>query len=394
VRTDTQPAAAEPIPRAARSLAPDLARGAMLLLIVLANVGLYRWGVDLDAYGVPLDASAGDRIALALERLLVAERARPMFAILFGFGLATMVSRLTRRGVDAAGVRAILRRRNWALVGLGVLHAGLLFFGDILAAYGATGLVAVLLVQRSDRVVRRWTGATLVYVVLGFSVVMSLAVSGTLDLGLGATDAPLAESYLGGVVLGAGIGLGHAAMAVVLAAYLPLVLVGVLIQRAGWLERPEAHLPALRRGFALGMVVNLASSTPVALLALGVWQPGGLGTFVASYLTLVGGLVAGFGYVCGFALLAHRWAARDRRAVPGALASLGERSLTGYLGQSLVLAPLLAPWGLALGDGLRLLPAYGLAAATWLLTLVVLARVRGRGPFETVLRRLTYGPPR
>lgn len=228
-------------PRAARSLAPDLARGAMLLFIVLVNVGLYRWGVDLHAYGLPVGASSGDRIALALERLLVAERARPMFAILFGFGLATMASRLARRGVDAGGVRRILRRRNWALIGLGVLHAGLLFFGDILAASGATGLVAVLLVQRDDRVVRRWTGATLVYVVLGFSVVMSLAVSGTLDLGLEATDAPLAASYLGGVVLGAGIGLGHAAMAVVLAAYLPLVLVGVLLRRAGGVGRREAR---------------------------------------------------------------------------------------------------------------------------------------------------------
>jgi uncharacterized protein len=217
----------------------------------------------------------------------------------------------------------------------------------------AGGLVAVLLVHRRDRVVRRWTGSTLVYVVLGF-VVMSLAVSGTLDLGLEATDAPLAASYLGGVVLGALIGLGQAAMAVVLAAYLPLVLVGVLLQRAGWLERPAAHLPALRRAFALGMVVNLASSMPVTLLALGVWRPGALGTFVASYLTLVGDLVA----VCGFALLAHRWAARGRRALPGALASLGERSLTGYLGQSLVLAP---PAG-ALGARVR----RGVAAAAGL----------------------------
>ena len=41
---DQPSAAAAAIPRSERSLAPDIARGAMLLFIALANVGMHLWG--------------------------------------------------------------------------------------------------------------------------------------------------------------------------------------------------------------------------------------------------------------------------------------------------------------------------------------------------------------
>jgi uncharacterized protein len=142
------------------------------------------------------------------------------------------------------------------------------------------------------------------------------------------------------------------------------------------------------------MTVNVLSSTPVALLALGVWHPDTLLHAGALYLTIAGGMVGGLAYVCGFALLAHRWAARGRRGLPGALAALGERSLTGYLAQSILMAPLLAAWGLAFGEGLGYAAAFGVALAAWAVTLlgaVLLDRAGRRGPFEALLRRLTYG---
>ena len=82
--------------------------------------------------------------------------------------------------------------------------------------------------------------------------------------------------------------------------------------------------------------------------------------------------------------------------LPGALAAVGERSLTCYLLQSVMLAPLLAPWGLALGDGLGTAAAYGIALSVWLVTVLVavaLGSTGRRGPLEVLLRRLTYGRP-
>ncbi len=143
------------------------------------------------------------------------------------------------------------------------------------------------------------------------------------------------------------------------------------------------------------MVVNLVSALPVSLVGLGVWEPPTV-LFVSSlYLTLVGGMYAGLGYICGFALLAHRWRAKGRRGLPGALAAVGERSLTSYLLQSVIMAPLLSAWGLGVGAHVGYLGAYGVAFGTWAVTViaaVLMDRAGRRGPFEVALRRLTYGP--
>ena len=78
-----------------------------------------------------------------------------------------------------------------------------------------------------------------------------------------------------------------------------------------------------------------------------------------------------------------------------ALAALGQRSLSGYLFQSVAWLLLFSPFTLALGrsDGSGLVSA-GLAAVVWLASLVM-AHALGRwslpGPAEALLRRLTYG---
>src|SRR5688500_2620658 len=51
---------AAPIARSERSLAPDIARGAMLLFIALANVPLYLWNRPLDTYGHIADGTVID----------------------------------------------------------------------------------------------------------------------------------------------------------------------------------------------------------------------------------------------------------------------------------------------------------------------------------------------
>lgn len=392
---DVPPGRAAPIARTDRSLAPDIARGAMLLFIALANVPLYLWDRPLDAYGHIADGTVVDRALHVAEQLLVADRSRPMFAILYGFGIAVMADNLARRGVAPAGARRVLARRSLALVGLGLLHALLLFFGDILSAYGATGLVALAVVHRSDRTLRRWLWVTGTYVLLVQTPVLALLVSGVIPFPAPPPGEPLyGDTYREHLVMGVTSAGFQTGMAALLLTFVPLVVVGMLLHRLGWLSRPGEHLPRLRRTVAVAMTVNGLSATPVALIALGAWHPDALGRAAAVYLTVAGGMVGGLGYVCGFALLAHRWAARGRRGLPGALAALGERSLSGYLAQSFLMAPLLAAWGLGLGDGLGYAGAFAVAATAWALTLlgaVALDRAGRRGPFDALLRRVTYG---
>jgi uncharacterized membrane protein YeiB len=137
------------IPQAERSLAPDLARGLTLWFIALANVGSYLYGRPVAGVGwCPVDGDRGDHALDLLVALFVHERSFPLFAILLGYGLATITHRLTTSGVPVGTLRWVLIRRGLGLITLGAIHAALLFHGDVLGLYGLTSLFALPLLRR------------------------------------------------------------------------------------------------------------------------------------------------------------------------------------------------------------------------------------------------------
>ena len=130
----------------------------------------------------------------------------------------------------------------------------------------------------------------------------------------------------------------------------------------------------------------------MALMSATVWsEPSLPAQLVAGMLHAVTGLAGGIGY----AALAGLVALHSRRGpVVTALAACGQRSLTCYLLQSVVFVAVLASYGGGLGDELGIAQTAVLATATWAVIVVVaeVMRRRGyRGPFEVLLRRLTYG---
>ena len=89
-------ASARPGPTALRerALGPDLARGAMLLSIALANSHYFLPGATVRG-GFPQDTGAVDRVVTWTLATFVDGRAFPMFGLLFGYGVAHIVSRQT-----------------------------------------------------------------------------------------------------------------------------------------------------------------------------------------------------------------------------------------------------------------------------------------------------------
>ncbi len=374
-----------PVPQSQRSWAPDLARGAVLLGIALANVGLYLHGTEMGAGGRPDDGSPLDRALDFVVTLLVNERSRPMFALLFGFGLVTMARRLEDTGTEPRRRRAVLLRRQLLLVAFGGVHAGLLFEGDILGIYGATGLLVLLLMNRRPRVLMAWGTASLVLLAVFFALASPGADLSSEPSGYLASILDRLTIFVLGIVIAT-------AILVVLAP----MLVGVTMARAGLLDRPWEHVRLLRHLAVSGSLVGVGGGLPHALVVARVWEPGTITSGALAAVHGVTGLAMGVAYVCLFALWAARLHERraPRRGAPAVLAAVGERSLTCYLLQSIVLAPLLSPWGLGLGEGMSTATAYGIAVAVWLLTVAVawsLAVTGRRGPFEVLLRRLTYG---
>lgn len=391
----TRPAVLEPPrpgpahPPPGRSLAPDLARGGLLLFIALANVWGYLYGRATTALGErPADRTDVDRLVDGLTALLIDDRSRPMFAILYGFGIATMVARLAARGREPREVRAVLARRSVGLMVLGLVHAALLFGGDILLPYGVTGLLALALVHRSRRALVRWFwGAHAVMIAVLVPVVYGLV---DMDDGTQAPTTDYVASAVERLVEAATTGV----LSGVLLFFVPHVVLGILLARSGWLTDPARHRRQLARVAAVTGLGALAANVPYALAVIELWRPEG--SVAATVLSAheLSGIAAGLAYVCLFGWLAAVWA--DRRPSPAvrAVAATGERSLTCYLLQSVMFAPLLSAWGLGLGDRLSTAQAAALAVAVWLATVAVAVALRhaGRtGPFEALLRRWSYG---
>ena len=96
-----------------RKLAPDLARGAALLGIAVAN-GITTWSAtglptvenELETYaGIIVDDSRWDKIMVVIGTLFVHVRGLPMFATLLGYGIGMILVREQHRGATP-GMRA------------------------------------------------------------------------------------------------------------------------------------------------------------------------------------------------------------------------------------------------------------------------------------------------
>jgi uncharacterized membrane protein YeiB len=387
----TVPVPRGPVRAGERSIAPDVARGAALLGIALANAPIHLWGRATGPGTRPVEGTDADRAVDVLVALLADNRSYPLFALLLGYGTWQLATRQLRHGTAAAQVKRLLLRRSAALVALGLAHALLLFSGDILGLYGLLSLALVALLGARDR--------TLLLLAGGFAV--PLAVLSALDGLSGPLGAdPTTES---GVLTAASwlpaVGdrlvvwtSGLAAAPLLGIGLLTPMLVGMVLARHGVLETPERHVRLLRRLTTAGIAVSLLGGLPFALVVGGVLDPPVPAPALAALHGLTG-TAGGIGYVALVALLVRRRSGGG--GVVGALAATGQRSLSAYLLQSVLLTPLLAPWALGWGEDLGTAAVTVLGVAVWLASVVACAALaaRGRrGPAEVLLRRLVYGP--
>ncbi|MFC3522423.1 DUF418 domain-containing protein [Streptomonospora nanhaiensis] len=392
-----------------RALAPDLARGLMLLLIVLSNTGFYLWAAEHGPSGWhPIDGGPIDRVVQFAMIVGLDLRVFPLFAFLFGYGMAQIMRRQVAAGASEKTAVRLLRRRSLWLILFGLLHGTLLMAGDILGAYGVASLIlGALFLRRRDTTLLVWAGVFTLLLV----VTESLNAVTVLEAGdtAAADTTPSTEYYASGesdyatsvvmrfftwlfVAFGGGL-MGfafHAAM-----------LLGVWAARRRVLEEPGRHLGLLRTVAVTGLAVGWLGGLPNALAHVGLIDvaPAMLVELGPLYtLQSATGLPGGLGYVALIALVAHGLSARARASLPvAAVAAVGKRSLSTYLTHSLLFSPILAAWGLGLGAYLHTASMAAFAVGVWLLTVAgayALERAGRRGPAEVLLRRLMYGRAR
>ena len=370
-----------------RALGPDLARGFMLLFIALANTHYFLQASSVLG-GFPMGGSTLDSVVTWAIATFVDGRAFPMFGLLFGYGVAHIVARQTG---TVWQTRFLLWRRALVLVVLGTLDAVLLYVGDILAAYGVLLFVGAFAIRWKDR----W----LLIVAALFFTLTALPSDGSMTI---STDPP-DPSMLPLDVFGQ---LGDR---IVVAPFIALLgpigfacpfLVGLWAGRRRILEEPTRHRTLLVWTAVIGISAAVLGAQPVALMLAGVVdRPGGDVLSMIGPLHDATGVLGGFGYAALIALIAVRLGSGSGSGsgsggVTRAIAATGQRSLTCYLAQSLVWAIVFTPYLLDLSDDLSVTSTALLAAATWVSTVVLsdwMRRTGRRGPFEVLIRLVTYG---
>ena len=376
-----------------RILAPDLARGLALLGIAWANVST-AWVVTDDSvpaayFGGVLHGIA-DQVVVVLAAMFAHVRGLPMFTTLLGFGVGLIAAGLARRGYETGQIRRTLLRRYGALLLFGLVHCLLLFFGDIMILYGIIGMVLALAFTLSDRVLLWIAGAV-------FAIHL-LASARTLGDGNVPLTVPDFEGYAEYVSYNAVWAAGYILSApIALTSMLPLAILGFVAARRGVHREPMAHRRTLTAWVVAAVAIILGVGLPWGLSAIGLLP--GAWEDVLMNLNQALGYLTGPGISAGVLLASRGLQERvDHGAsLPPALTpvlALGQRSMSGYVTQSLLFVPLTMPFLLGLGEGSGAAGLLLLALAVWAVTLLaaqLTARVGTPGPLESAHRRLAYG---
>ena len=138
-----------PASESQRIVSLDVLRGFALLGILAMNIQsfamIFSAYMNPTAYG---DLTGANYWVWLLSHVLTDQKFMTIFSMLFGAGIVLLSSRVEARGQSATGVH--YQRMFWLIV-FGLLHAYLLWYGDILFLYGICGLVVYLFRKLSPR---------------------------------------------------------------------------------------------------------------------------------------------------------------------------------------------------------------------------------------------------
>lgn len=130
-----------------RIVALDILRGFSLLGIMIANMLIFHTPyLYIDPYSY--FTNAGDQTTFKWITIFVQGSFYPIFAFLFGYGLNMQYEKAVQIGKP---YMPLMAKRLSLLLGFGVLHALLLWSGDILFTYAVIGFAMMLLLKLSAR---------------------------------------------------------------------------------------------------------------------------------------------------------------------------------------------------------------------------------------------------
>src|SRR5260221_5413139 len=150
----------------------DVLRGLAVCGILIGNMQWFS-GYGLMPPAIARQSPFADQLTHFLVWVFVEGKFYSIFSFLFGFGFALQIVRAEERGDARASL--FKRRLFWLLV-IGLLHAYLLWSGDILSIYALMGFALILVRKKANDSLLKWAVALLTVPIVTYTLIYGLTV--------------------------------------------------------------------------------------------------------------------------------------------------------------------------------------------------------------------------
>ncbi len=388
-------------PERDRLITLDALRGFALLGILVPNIYTFAWPVASMFDHATMGDTAWNASALTIMQTVFLGKFMFLFAMLFGAG-AVLFDRKTRSSgrPKLTDGWALWHRRCAVLLGFGLIHAYLFWYGDILTWYAFAGLTLVWWIRRLPIGVQIWGGLaayTLGFLLMGLFMAVGLYFVETgkmpVEQLMGDPAGELA-GYRGSFADAFRTRFFQTAKFQLL--YGPLFLpalwgtmaLGMGLTRAGILTGERST--KFHATFGISMLVVGAMLTAIGYLACYsldlVTPPAFVWQAFAQFLGIP--LSLGYSQLVVLACRSHRM----RGPVKG-LANVGRMALSNYLSHTLICTTIFYGYGLGRFGTIDFPALFGIVLAVWIFNFAFSAlwlRFFPYGPFEWLWRQVTY----
>jgi uncharacterized protein len=376
----------------------DLIRGVAILGILIMNITSFsQIGMAYlnPKLGAGIEGINGWIHSFAF--LFADMRFMSMFSILFGAGMMLFVQNIEQKELNPAKYHY---KRMFLLLGFGLIHAHLIWMGDILVPYAICGCLVFL--------IRNWSSKALVAMASIFfmiPIVMNLLIYCTLspsELGeiYGGIWNPESSneiqayqsSYLGQMEArsqGAYYLETSQLLSEGLWRYSAMMITGILLFRLEWFKAIKGGAYYLRFGLVFLITGLVISASGLYLSYERLWE-GAWSMTVGHQFTYIASFFMALSYI---SILVF-WSTVDRgRVIQNLLKKVGRMAFTNYIMSSIVCTFIFYGHGLGYFAQFDRAQQWGVVLFVWVLILLlsnwVMSRYR-QGPLEFIWRKLTY----
>jgi uncharacterized protein len=392
-----------PISPSGRILSIDLLRGFAVLGILIMNIQTFAMihaaYMNPDAWG---DLTGINKWAWIISHVVASEKFMTLFSILFGAGVLLFSTRATAKGRRSGPLH--YRRMFWLLI-FGMLHAYLIWYGDILVAYSLCGMLVFLFRKMKPKKLIVWAGVFFIVPVLLslFSgATMGFWPQESIDAGMESWK-PSAEKIAEEIAAMQGGWLEQMEIRVPTALFMQtfvffwfviwrcmaMMLLGMALFKTGVLLAEKSGAFYLRMAI-VGIVVGFALSGWGVYANFEAGWSMAYSQFFGSQFNYFGSVFTAFGYMGIVMLLAKSVKCGGIKRV---LSAVGKMAFTNYILMSLMGMFIFYGNGLGLFSQVERAPQLLYVVAIWIVLLIlspIWLKYFRFGPLEWFWRVLTY----